>query len=195
MPASGRPGFQTDACARTLPPPLTLFALERSLSVRYPSPSYSSFRVLATGFPLPGGRSLSEPMPPLVPFMFLHKVLMGQVVVVWCLVCAVTFLCLFARFFYRLSYRSLHFFFCSENLRHVTAPPQVRLSGRPPLIVEFSQTEDCAFKCSARLCMCVSVCAALFFLQYERGDGMPPHACHAKTDPPSSQPRPFLMWG
>lgn len=90
---------------------------------------------------------------------------MGQVVVVWCLVCAVTFLCSFARFFYCLSYRLFVFFFF-ENLRHVTAPPQVHLSGRPPLIVEFSQTEDCAFKCSTRLC--VYARAALFFAAQER---------------------------
>lgn len=63
----------------------------------------------------------------------------------------------------------------------MTAPPQVGLLGHPPLIVEFYQTEDCAFKCSMRVCVCL--CVLHCFLQYKRDGGMLPHARHAMLKP------------
>lgn len=163
MPASGRLGLQTDACARTLPPPSSpLFALVRLLLAWHPF-AHLQF-LLGFSLSLSGEKVTAriKPRPPLVPHVFLHKVLMGQVVVVWRLVCAVAFLCLLVFFFLPslIPFVSIRvsFLFPSRTSKHVTAPPQVHLLGRRPLIVEFSQTEDCAFKCSMRLCVRMSVC-------------------------------------
>lgn len=53
VPASGRPGFQTDACARTLTPPPSLFALVLALGGT-PLAHLQFLLVLVASFPLPG---------------------------------------------------------------------------------------------------------------------------------------------
>lgn len=121
MPASGRLGFQTNACARSLPShPLFCTLNDRSrCDIPYPLtvPSW----VLAASLPFPEEYGYGQnPCLLRLPLCFLHKVLMGQVVVVWCLVCAVTFLCLFARFF-TISH-TVSFFFLQKPLARDGAP-------------------------------------------------------------------------
>lgn len=107
----------------------------------------------------------------------------------------------FARFFFLpslIAFVSIRvsFLFPSRTSKHVTAPPQVHLLGRPSLIVEFSQTEDCAFKCSMRLCVRMSMCMRVlhcFFLFCSTRETAACSRTRAtlKPTPPSSRPHLF----
>lgn len=111
---------------------------------------------------------------------------MGQVVVVWCLVCAVTFLCSFV--FSIVFHIVCLFSFSSKTSDTWRRPLRFIFRAARRLLLSFLRQRTVRLNVP-RACVCMHVLHC--FLQHKRDGGMLPHVCHAKTDPPSSRPRLF----